>query len=167
MYITMKMKTIQSAKRKTGFSLLEVMVALVIFSIGLIGLAGLQSASLSYNQSAYLRSQATYLAYDMLDKIRANPERSDDYTTLADSYTETGTAYSCYYSQTTGNCSEQELAKHDIFEWKQSIAQLLPGGKGKVEKIVDTGIDTFQVTLQWNDPSNPSSTTEIQIRSEE
>ncbi|MEJ2142634.1 MAG: type IV pilus modification protein PilV, partial [Gammaproteobacteria bacterium] len=65
------MKNITIKKHSFGFSLLEVMIAMVIFSIGLIGLAGLQSASLGYNHSAYLRSQATYLAYNILDKMRA------------------------------------------------------------------------------------------------
>ena len=49
-------------KSARGFTLLETMIALVIFSIGLLGLAGLQATSIKFNQSAYLRTQATFLA---------------------------------------------------------------------------------------------------------
>ena len=55
-----------------GFTLIEVLVALIIVSIGLLGLAGLQATSVRFNQQAYLRSQAVQQAYDMADRIRAN-----------------------------------------------------------------------------------------------
>lgn len=59
-------------KRQGGLSLLEVLVSVVILSIGLLGLAGLQATALKSGHSAYLRSQATILAYDILDQMRGN-----------------------------------------------------------------------------------------------
>jgi len=56
-----------------GFTLIEVMIALVIFTVALLGLAGLQAASLRDNQLAYLNTVATQLAHDMGERIRANP----------------------------------------------------------------------------------------------
>lgn len=56
-----------------GFTLVEVLVALLILSIGLLGLAGLQAGGLRSNHSAYLRSQAVMLAHDMADRMRSNP----------------------------------------------------------------------------------------------
>ena len=55
-----------------GFTLLEVLVALLLFSLGLIGLAGLLTVSVKTNQSAYLRTQATFLAQAMADRMHAN-----------------------------------------------------------------------------------------------
>jgi type IV pilus modification protein PilV len=55
-----------------GFSLFEVLIALVVLSVGLLGLASLQTNTLKFNQGAYLRTQATNLAYDMADRMRAN-----------------------------------------------------------------------------------------------
>src|SRR4030065_2717121 len=55
-----------------GFTLLEVLVAIVVMSIGLLGLAGLMASSLKNSHSAYQRTQATWLAYDALDRMRAN-----------------------------------------------------------------------------------------------
>ena len=58
----------------SGFSLLKVMVAMLVLSIGLIGIAGLQMAGLRSNQNAFLRSQATILASDIIDRMRVNTQ---------------------------------------------------------------------------------------------
>lgn len=59
--------------RGAGFSLVEVLVAVLVLSIGLLGLAGLQIASVRANDSARLRTQATLAAYDLADRLRADP----------------------------------------------------------------------------------------------
>jgi type IV pilus assembly protein PilV len=56
----------------SGFTLIEVLIAMLILSVGLLGLAGFQASSARNNTSAYNRSQATQLAYDLADRIRAN-----------------------------------------------------------------------------------------------
>lgn len=56
-----------------GFTLLEVLIAMLIFAIGMLGLAGMQGVALKDNNDAYMRSQAVFFAYDMGDRIRANP----------------------------------------------------------------------------------------------
>ena len=61
-----------NGRREGGFTLIEVVVAMLILSIGLMGMVGLQAVSLKMNQSAHLSSQATYLAYDIIDRMRAN-----------------------------------------------------------------------------------------------
>lgn len=63
---------VKSSRCQTGTSLLEVLIAVVILSIGLLGLAGLQVAGLRVNQGAMQRSQATMLAYDVLDRMRSD-----------------------------------------------------------------------------------------------
>lgn len=64
--------------RTAGFTLIEVMVAMLILSIGLLGMAGLQAVSLKMNQSAQHSSQATFLAYDIIDRMRANRQAALD-----------------------------------------------------------------------------------------
>ena len=59
----------QVLSRQRGISLIEVMMSVLIFSIGLIGLAGLMVMSTRSNHSAYLRTQATFLANNMVDQI--------------------------------------------------------------------------------------------------
>ncbi|EHQ53729.1 Tfp pilus assembly protein PilV-like protein [Ectothiorhodospira sp. PHS-1] len=58
-------------KHQTGVSLIEVLIAVLVISIGLLGVAGLQAVSVQLNQNAYLRSQATHLAYEISDTVRA------------------------------------------------------------------------------------------------
>lgn len=58
--------------KQQGFTLLEVMVALLIFSVGLLGLAGMQMAGMQSNHGAMLRTLAIQQAYDMADRIRSN-----------------------------------------------------------------------------------------------
>jgi len=103
-----KMKTI---KKQLAFTLLEVMIAMVIFSIGLLGLAGLQSAGIRSNQISYSRTIATQLLYDMADRIRNNP--TADYVGIGASG-----AANCV---TGAVCNPTQMAAFDKFEWNQSL----------------------------------------------
>src|SRR5690606_3260878 len=63
-----------AARPQHGFSLIEVLVALLVLSVGLLGLAMLQIEGLKHNTDAYYRTQATVLAYDIIDRMRANSD---------------------------------------------------------------------------------------------
>lgn len=56
-----------------GFSMIELLVAVLVMGIGVLGITGLQMVSLQNNRAALLRAEATQLAYDMMDRVRANP----------------------------------------------------------------------------------------------
>lgn len=109
-----------------GFTLIEVLIAVLVLSIGLIGVAALQGMSLKNTQSAFMRSQATALAYDVTDRMRANVLSAQlglyDPSTAA-------TVTAC--KSTTG-CTPQDMAKHDLAEWNAAIATYLPLGQGFV-----------------------------------
>jgi type IV pilus assembly protein PilV len=62
------------AHRFKGFTLIEVLVALLILVVGLLGAAALQLNALKYTDSSTLSSKASFIAYDMMDLIRANPD---------------------------------------------------------------------------------------------
>jgi type IV pilus assembly protein PilV len=141
---------------QNGFTLLEVLVALVILSIGLIGLAGLQSASLKQNYNAYLRSQATALAYDMADRVRTNGLGAAN----GSYHNPTATSHSGCTS-TTG-CSAANLAENDMWEWTADLAALLPLGSGTVCRdstpevpptvlACDGAGPTHVVRVRWDD----------------
>lgn len=136
-------------KKASGFTLLEVMVAMVIFSISLLGLASLQGQSLQFSHSAYLKSQATFYAYDILDKMRANRV-----VAIGGSYNvslaSNGADRGCYSD--AGNCSATDMAIHDIHDWKQILAGL-PNGNGSVTSSGTAPTITFTVTVNWDDRS--------------
>jgi len=107
----MKNKQMKKINKQRAFTLLEVMIAMVIFSIGLLGLAGLQSAGIRSNQISYSRTIATQLLYDMADRIRNNP--GIDYAATAPSG-----ANNCV---TGAVCTAAQMAAFDRFEWDQSL----------------------------------------------
>jgi type IV pilus assembly protein PilV len=110
-----------------GFSMLEVLIAVFVISLGLLGLAGLQSVSLKNNASASQRTIATQLAYDMSDRMRANMVSvlTGDYH--YGTYKVAGVAgvntASCV--SVTG-CTNTQLAQEDVYEWNQQICAQLP-----------------------------------------
>lgn len=111
---------------EAGFSMIEVLVTLVIFVVAMLGLAGLQSTSISTNHSAYLRSQATWLTYDMVDRMRVNL----DAVSAGDYYGGSGTQHTSCVS--TSGCSTTNMAEHDLFSWVDLVQSTLPNGNGHV-----------------------------------
>lgn len=133
---------------QSGFTLLEVMIALVIFSIGLLGLAGLQAGGLRSNTQAQLRTIAVIQAYDMAERIRANPRgvEDGDYNAFDDT---TPTAEDCI----SATCTAAEMATYDYYEWETSTQRVLPSGHGTITSAaVGGGVTTlFTVTVMWDE----------------
>jgi len=128
-----------------GFTLLEVLVALVVLSIGLLGLAGLQILGLRYNNQSYQLSVATNLANDMADRMRANLQgvRDGNYNSIS---TKPASDPGC---DNTTSCNAGQLATHDAFRWYTNLATLLPSGTGTV---TGTGLGSaFTVAVNWTE----------------
>lgn len=133
--------------RNSGFTMVEVLVALVVLSIGLLGIAALLLNSLQSGRTAIFRTQAVNLTADLADRIRANRLAQNAYATLfADAVVEVPACF------TTGGCNEDDLAASDLARWKASLAQLLPNGEGQVAVTlpVATGEPTsYLITVRW------------------
>jgi len=138
-----------TCRRSRGFTLIEVLVSMVILAIGLLGLAGLQTTGIRFNQSALLRSQATLCAYDMADRMRANKASAiaGDY---ARSFGDTKPTQTC--TSATSNCSGSQMAQADIKDWLESL-QGLPSGDGAIS-VTSSGIAT--IIVHWNDTRDTS-----------
>ncbi|HOX72176.1 MAG: type IV pilus modification protein PilV [Dokdonella sp.] len=126
-----------SSIRRRGFTLLEVLIALLILSFGLLGLAALQAYSVKANQSANLRSQATDLANMLMDNIRSNRINLGSY--YADSYEEV----TCGSTPTTSS-----PAAHDLDVWRIMVNCQLPQGRGAVAPI---SANEVAVCIRWSD----------------
>lgn len=121
-----------------GFTLLEVLVAVVVLSIGLLGLASLQVNGLRFSHSAYLRSQATALAYELADRMRANTPGLASYNTPTTAPL-LALVPACRTFSTNG-CTPAQMAQNDVAEWQRALANdpanglngLLPNGRGVV-----------------------------------
>ncbi|HQX61312.1 MAG TPA: type IV pilus modification protein PilV [Burkholderiaceae bacterium] len=120
-----------------GFTLLEVLIALLVLSFGLLGLAALQAYSVKANQSANFRSQATGFANMMLDNIRANRANIASY--YADNYADVA----C-----TSTPSTSPPAAFELGEWQRLIRCQLPNGRGAIAPI---SANEVAVCIRWSD----------------
>ncbi len=123
-----------------GMTLLEVLIAVLVSCIGLLGLAGLQTASVRFNASAYYRSQATSLAYDLADRMRANREAALDGDYDALDLEDPPPA--CPVGAAVGS-----MAAIDMAGWRNALACALPLGTGDVTH----DDDEFTITVQWDE----------------
>ncbi len=127
-----------------GSSLLEVLVTIVIMTIGLLGLAKLQVSNLRNHQNTLHRAEATFLANDILDSMRVlnnvNHDQAGAYLVAPGSTTAAGPS---------------AVALADVSDWKARIAQALPDGDGSVS--VEDRLATIRI--EWNDrrPGAPGS----------
>ena len=138
-----------------GFSLLELLVAVLVVAVGALGVAGLQLASMQNNRGAMQYSVTTSLATDLVERMRANPG--------ADYGTGLGTAPPPFQDCVTSDCTPAQLAQFDLAVWKCALGKwredttctglpaairpmtVLPEGDGKVAE--DAGVVT--VTVVW------------------
>lgn len=142
-----------------GFTLLEVLIALLVFSLGLLGVAGLMVISVKTNNSAYLRTQASFLAQAMADRMRANTGKTNDYNGDYDASTASPSP-TC-----TSNCNPDQIVDRDRAAWSQQLIDLMPpnvtANINCVGSVLGTpatsgastydGICTF--TISWNEAS--------------
>jgi type IV pilus assembly protein PilV len=112
--------------RSGGVTLIEILVAILILSFGLLGSAGLQMAGLRAALGANQRTTATLLAYDAADRMRANIAAVN-----AGNYHNYTPMQTTNCMQTVG-CGPVQMAQHDMYEWGQAIADQLPSGIGIV-----------------------------------
>ena len=126
--------------KQSGFTLLEILVAMLVLAIGLLGLAGLMTSSMRNNLSATHRTQATWMAYDIVDRMRANRASA-----VTGGYvTAMGAAPACSPAVPTGTVPAQDIAA-----WKSQLACALPAGNGSI--AVDTATRVATILIQWND----------------
>jgi type IV pilus assembly protein PilV len=139
--------------RPRGFTLIEVLIALVVMCIGVLGIGKLMLLSARANDSAYMRSQATALAYTILDSMRANRQAA-----LSGSYVvAVGQDPAALTCTAASPCDSGQQAQNDLAQWKTSLTAELPGVDGSVTTVTGTdtltGADniTTSVTVQWLD----------------
>lgn len=128
---------------QSGFSLLEVLISLVILAVGLLGIAGLQATGLKQNHSAYMRSQATQLTYDIADRMRSNQVALASYI-IANSNTALSINTPC---TTPAGCNANSMAGRDLYEWNLAISDALPLGIGTIA----ASDLSYTITINWDD----------------
>ncbi|MDH3451793.1 MAG: type IV pilus modification protein PilV [Gammaproteobacteria bacterium] len=149
--------------RQRGVGLVEVLAALFVLSVGLLGIAGLQAQGLIAGFNASQRSVAVVKAYEIIERMRGNPEGVNDglgVTAYATAMGGPGAAPGVYCADLDGNpgadCNIVQLANFDIFSWKESIDDAFPNmaGMGAVQVNLGptpTAPTNVVVTVQWTE----------------
>jgi len=122
--------------RQSGFTLIEVLVTVVVTSLGLLGFAGMLAKSVAANREAYIRSQATLLSYHIVERMRANKPAA-----LLGAYT----------VSLTDNPTSGTVAGNDLVGWRTLLTNYLPGGTGSVSA---DGNGNVTIVIQWSSRSD-------------
>ncbi len=115
-----KSQQISRISRTSGFSLIEVLIAVIILAIGLLGIAGLQVTSKRTSFEALQRVTAVMLTQDIVERMRANKAQLSLYTGAPD-VTGTLTAPAALDNCTTNECDPDKIVAYDLYQWQQAI----------------------------------------------
>ena len=126
-----------------GFSLVEVLIALIIMSVGMLGIASLYVQSMQAGRTSLFRHSAVTLAGDVADRIRANP-------TAVAAYTGVGQNTGCIDGNT--NCSNVQMAAQDILLWKQQAVDSLPNGDVTINIDNTVNPPVYTIAVTWDEP---------------
>jgi len=142
-------------RHNKGFSMIEILVALVILAIGLLGMATLMINSLQTSQSASWRSAATLAAYDLAERIRSNIDNSEPPNPPNYEVKPIKAASAVSKSLCSANCSPQQLADSDLKAWAVALDKSIPGAKVfiKRDQVPSTTNYLYCIGLFWEDSS--------------
>lgn len=149
-------------KQQRGAGLIEALVAILVLSIGLLGMLGMQTAALKYEQSSWIRSALSSNIASLADRIRANSGSLATAYTYTRSYADERAAIEAsntYFDPArdcdTTVCTAAELATYDMLIWRRDLDQQLPGATGFIVPTGTKGVDLrFLVTVAWFDKDN-------------
>ena len=133
-----------------GFSLIEVLIALVIMSVGMLGIASLYVQSMQAGRTSMLRHNAVTLAVDVADRIRASPRAGG-------LYAGGGANHNCIAGG--ANCSPPQMAANDILVWQEQAQDTLPNGAVNVQFDNTTVPPNYTISVTWDEPGEAQNYT--------
>jgi type IV pilus assembly protein PilV len=150
----MQLSVTAPAMRERGFSLMEVMVALVVCSVGLLGLAKMESLALSSSSVANSRSIAAIQASSMAAAMHANPGYWSagfaPATTIVSAANNFSAAAPCMTAG-AGSCTPGAMALYDLQQWAIALAAVLPGYLATITCSTTGFPVTCTIQLQWTE----------------
>jgi type IV pilus assembly protein PilV len=125
-----------------GFSLVEVLIALVIMSVGMLGIAGLYVEGMKAGRTSTFRHHAVTLAGDVADRIRANRQGAVDYEGP-------GGNNDCVLGNV--DCNASQMAANDIWLWKEQAGAMLPNGDVAITFDDTVTPNTYRIVVSWDE----------------
>jgi type IV pilus assembly protein PilV len=148
----------QISSKQSGFALLEVVIAMFVLAIGILGAGALQTVGMQTTQGAYYRSQAMFIAADAVNRMRANRASASSYAGVD---TQTSSGSTTCMSAAAG-CSASALVAADIQQWVALVknSQSLPGARGT---ITSPATNQYVITVNWNENEWQGGSTSARI----
>lgn len=161
-----------AAVKSRGVTLIEMMVAILVLSIGMLGIAGLQAATSKYKINTWARSSVSTLLSDISERVRINPDAAgtsfasegvaatSEYLIAANWATQQADALSITKNCETAVCTSSERATYDLLIWRQRVRESMPQGAALISGNRRNGLD---ITMMWfdkeqvDDPNNASA----------
>lgn len=149
-----KSRNLPMPRSLAGFTLVEVLIALIIMSVGMLGIASLYVQSMQAGRTSLFRHNAVTLAGDVADRIRANRTAGATYEDPD------GADRNCVAGG--ADCSADDMAMHDILIWQQQADDTLPNGNVLI--VFNDGVTppTYTIQITWDEPGPPQNYT-VQI----
>lgn len=148
--------TMPPAANERGFTLLEALITIVVVSIGLLGILGLQTVSIANTQISAARSTAAVAAESIAARILANPEGAAGYEDISHPAAGGNAPETDCIDEA---CSPADLATYDAWMWDHMLGERLPKGAGYVD-CVDSGPSacrTYRVIVAWSERDRTGS----------
>jgi len=160
-------------KKQKGFTLIEAMIAVVVFSFGLLGVAGVMLVAVKSNHNGYMRSQANFLAHSIIESMRGN-----SWAVWNNVYDGTYQGYSAVDGVCTSaspcNCSS--VARRDTQKWSNMITNTLTNGSGSISCAASGAYGSYTcgqsdqpylglctVTVTWNESNEKDASSEQSV----
>jgi type IV pilus assembly protein PilV len=141
-----------------GFTMIEILVALLVFAVGVLGAGALQLANFNNNKSNFYRSQAIILAQEIIDQMRVNPNAARNGSQFDDINTDNLNVSNPDCQTSSDGCSPDDLAQMSLFNWQNNLLNSgvfpLEGTRGTISRDGNA----FTVTISWDDQAWDGST---------
>jgi len=139
--------------KRQGFTLIEILVALAVLSLGLLGLAALQTRGQQFTQEAYFATQATILANQIMDRIRLNSTYArTNFSGGSGGYVISAAPSSATNCAST-TCTDADARNYDLSIWFKALADNLPTGTGVITGLSDASTNNrvrYTITISWS-----------------
>lgn len=160
------MKMLNMKRIQIGATLIEILITMVVVAVGILGITGIQLASVRYQQTSIVGATATAQAQVIAERIRANStvlagvDDPSSYRAEHDYAAATDIPNNPVCGLGAAVCTPSQSAQRDLREWRQMLARELPGGRGSLYRVTNAAGTSVPfsrtIIVMWNQKQSDS-----------